>query len=217
MSEQRKWLFGFFRNFGRSNAAVAEEVNQQADFAKPQAKEAQVMDRFAVALSELDPDHSDPVANEIVQFCQTRLSEILILAGMVSEVSVTSNLGVVALDIANLDDAGRIIGKDGATLDAFQTLLQTMVFQKFMVSIRVSLDSGGYRKKREEGIRQMVAKAISDLESQVRFSVRLRPMNATERRMVHTLLKGERGLRSFSVGDGHDRQVIIERRSSSPK
>ncbi|MGE4170592.1 MAG: protein jag [Candidatus Margulisiibacteriota bacterium] len=208
MSERR----GFFSFFTRSKA-ISEEEKQQRDYALEQTqKEAEATvfgDDFQDTTTEA-PRNTTPTP--LSDFCKQKLEEILRLSGFTGQVELVNRTETsLFFDIVNDLDTGRLIGKDGVTLEALQTLLKAFSYKALGESMQVVIDAGDYRKKREQTLRAQAIKAAKQVIENGR-KAELRPMNATERRMVHMLFQNDTRIRSFSVGDGLIRHVVLEKR-----
>lgn len=113
-------------------------------------------------------------------------------------------------------DTGLLIGRRGDTLDAIQYLTGYAVNRDREKRLRISVDAGGYRQKREDSLRQlankMAAKAVK-----YRRNFTLEPMNAYERRIIHTEVQGIEGVTTYSIGSDADRRIVIalEKKSKS--
>lgn len=104
-----------------------------------------------------------------------------------------------------------LIGREGRTLDAFQTLLKIFLHSLTEDKLTVSLDIGGYKENR---IRQLeiLATKIAKEVARTRIEVRLDPMNSYERRIIHTKLSEWRDVFTESQGDGEHRAIIVKPR-----
>ena len=105
-------------------------------------------------------------------------------------------------------DAGRLIGKGGRTLAALEFLSNAVVNKGDAEPIRVVIDVGGYKRRRDERLRQTAMRAAS----RVRKSgdpVELEPMSAAERRIVHMAIAEEVDVVSESTGEGRARRVVV--------
>ena len=110
------------------------------------------------------------------------------------------------------EDAGMLIGHHGETLDALQYLSNLACSKKNINGERmhdhVTVDIEGYRAKREDTLRalarRMAAKAIKNNRN-----VMLEPMNAYERRIIHSEVQGIAGVSTNSVGSDNNRKVVI--------
>lgn len=116
--------------------------------------------------------------------------------------------GVVEVDI-DCDDYGIIIGRRGETLDAVQYLTSLAIKNVTNKYVRVSLNVGDYRAKREETLKALAIKNANFVVRSGRRYV-FEPMNPYERRIIHTAVQEVEGAVSRSVGNGMDRKVIIE-------
>ncbi len=118
------------------------------------------------------------------------------------------------------DDASTLIGHHGDTLDAVQYLANLASAKKNEKGerdkSRVTIDIEGYRAKREETLRalarRMAAKALRN-----KRSVMLEPMNAYERRIIHSEIQGIEGVSTNSVGSDNNRKIVIFLSDKKPK
>ena len=110
------------------------------------------------------------------------------------------------------DDTGILIGHHGETLDAIQYLVNLSALRKSKQGdgdyVKIVVDIEGYREKREETLRalarRMAAKAVK-----YKRNVFLEPMNAYERRIIHSELQSYDKVSTHSVGTDKDRKIII--------
>lgn len=103
---------------------------------------------------------------------------------------------------------GVIIGRRGETLDAIQYLTGLVANRQEARYIRVSLNSGDYRLKREETLKNLAKKKAEAVLKYGR-SYSLEPMNPYERRIIHATVSQMEGVHSKSVGTDPNRRVII--------
>lgn len=153
---------------------------------------------------------------DVIEFAQTKLTEILHLAGFDGDISINDAQGTkLSLAINNCTDPGRIIGKDGATLHALQTLLRSMIHQQFNVSVKIVLDSAQYLQRRTESLRTQALKSAERLTKENRKRIALPSMNAAERREMHLLFEDDSSINTFSEGKGDHRRVVLVRANAS--
>lgn len=112
-------------------------------------------------------------------------------------------------------DVGILIGKHGQTLQSFQYLLNLTlnthlqgVEETGAEAVRVQVDAGYYRIRRHHALEQTALEAAQRAKTQ-RRPVRLEPMPAHERRLVHLALRDITGVTSASEGRDPWRRVII--------
>ena len=105
-------------------------------------------------------------------------------------------------------DAGRLIGKGGRTLAALEFLSNAVVNKGDADPIRVVIDVGGYKRRRDERLRQTALRAASRVRKGGE-PVELEPMSAAERRIVHMAIAEEVDVVSESTGEGRARRVVV--------
>ncbi len=108
------------------------------------------------------------------------------------------------------EDLGIVIGKRGSTLDAIQYILSIIINQHSDVYLRVILDCSNYRAKREKTLVEL-AHRMGNRALKSGRAVKLEPMNAAERRIIHTALQDLEGVRTHSEGQEPYRRVIIQK------
>ncbi len=139
------------------------------------------------------------------------VEKIIFSVGVVASVDVT--LDVVDEDTYHVnlsgDDLGVVIGYHGEGLASLQTVLSLILAKKLGKFTHIIVDVNGYRKEREEKIKEMVKSSVD----RVKFSlkdVELPPMVAFERRLVHMEVSKSDGVYSESIGDGYNRRVVVK-------
>jgi len=176
--------------------------------AEEQDEETLVPDAFEAeaelqAMPELiDPD-SSPAAK-----AENFLVSLLLNFDPAYSVSVSEDEdGTVQADIAG-GDPGKLIGRGGRTLTALEHVVGAVVNREGAEHVRVNIDVGGYRRRRDERLRQNAHRS-ADLVRKNGEEVELEPMSAAERRVVHMALADVPGVRTESAGEGRDRRVVI--------
>lgn len=108
-------------------------------------------------------------------------------------------------------DAGRIIGKRGAVLDAIQ-YLTLRVAQRAGNSgenkKHIVVDAEGYRARHEDQLAEMAEKLGERVAREGKI-ITFDPMSPRDRRIVHKALQEMPGVRTESSGQGQDRRVQI--------
>ena len=105
---------------------------------------------------------------------------------------------------------GLLIGRRGETLDAIQYIVSLYMNKdrKENGYRRVSVDTEGYRRRREETLRRLARKNAAQVARTGR-SIAMEPMNPYERRVLHSALQGFKGVTTHSEGEEPNRRVII--------
>ena len=150
-------------------------------------------------------DYSEELAKELPagQF----LSELLEKMGVQARVFAANTDSGLRLRI-DADSMGLLIGRRGETLDALQYLVSLHVNRTSSEYQRITLDTEGYRSRREETLCRLARKTASQVRATGR-AVAMEPMNPYERRILHSALQGFRGVTTHSEGEEPNRRVII--------
>ena len=150
------------------------------------------------------------------ELAKSFLQGILDRMGFVALADITGEEnGRIMIEIKG-EDMGRIIGKDGATLNALQSLVSTMTGRTVKERVRVTLDAEGYRNRRKGAIERITQEAVNDVE-RMEVEKILPPMSPADRRIVHMFVKDKTKLSSYSIGERSDRRVVITVASKAPK
>ncbi|MDD4095955.1 MAG: protein jag [Oscillospiraceae bacterium] len=105
-------------------------------------------------------------------------------------------------------DCGAAIGRHGETLDAISYLTSLVANKNSEEHIRVSLDIGGYKKRREEIVISLAKKAAARV-LHTGSPISMEAMNPSERRIVHFALQSFGGVSTHSEGEEPERRVIV--------
>ena len=106
------------------------------------------------------------------------------------------------------DTLGILIGRRGETLDALQYLTSLQVNKGQDDYTRVTLDTEGYRAKREEALVRL-ANRMANRAQKTGRKVSLEPMNPYERRILHSALQDHPAVTTHSEGEEPNRHVVI--------
>ncbi|MBQ6146974.1 MAG: protein jag [Clostridia bacterium] len=137
------------------------------------------------------------------------LQELLNKMGVNGTVSAFENEEGIKLKIDS-DTDGLLIGRRGETLDALQYIvsLYENKDRKENGYRRVSIDTEGYRARREDTLKRLARRNALKVAKSGR-SFAMEPMNPYERRVIHSALQSFRGVTTHSEGEEPNRRVII--------
>ena len=105
-------------------------------------------------------------------------------------------------------EMGILIGKRGQTLDAIQYLVSIVANKETEEYIHVKMDTENYRKRRRETVENL-AKNLAYKVKRTKKPVTLEPMNAYERRIIHSALQNDKYVSTYSEGEEPYRHVVI--------
>ncbi|MBE0700422.1 MAG: KH domain-containing protein [Acholeplasmataceae bacterium] len=107
------------------------------------------------------------------------------------------------------DENALLIGREGRTLLALQFMLRNYLNTFVDDYLLVSLDIGNYHENRKKQLEILATKTAKEV-AQTRIAVKLDPMNAYDRRIIHTKLSEWRDVTTESEGEGEDRALVIK-------
>ncbi len=141
--------------------------------------------------------------------CAVFLSELLQKMNTPAPVLAANTDNGLRLCI-DAESMGLLIGRRGETLDAMQYLVSLVANKnrKEEGYLRVTLDTEGYRSRREETLKRLARKNATQVRQTGR-PVAMEPMNPYERRILHSALQGFNGVTTHSEGEEPNRHVVI--------
>lgn len=107
------------------------------------------------------------------------------------------------------EETGLLIGFHGRTLESLQIILGLLVSKALDNWVRVYVNVGDYREKREEALMLMAQQAAERALTQGR-PIELAHLSASERRVIHLTLGGDERVETESVGEGSHRTLVVK-------
>lgn len=150
--------------------------------------------------------------DELDMIADTAITYIRELLAFFGEEKVTvdeyeGDEGELILDISG-GDLAVLIGRHGRTLDSLQMILSSLMSNHLHFHYPVVIDVEGYKSRRKEKLETLARNAASRARRQ-HGSVKLAPMNAYERRIVHLALLDSLDVTTHSEGVDPDRHVVV--------
>ena len=115
--------------------------------------------------------------------------------------------GELILDVSG-GDLAVLIGRHGRTLDALQMFVNSYMSNTIHFHYPVVIDIEGYKTRRKQKLVALASSAASRAIRQ-RGEVRLAPMNAYERRIIHLTLVDNEEVMTHSEGEDPQRRVVV--------
>ncbi len=189
---------------------LSYQEDERADQDEPTIDEAEVPRRPDAQREQPGPrdeEEAPPAYAEELALGAEILRGILKEMGVEAEVAFGEAIQSDGVEVQG-SELGALIGRGGENLVALQQIVSAITSKKVGRSVHVAVDIEGYRKRREEQLREMTARAAARVRS-TGHAVTLEPMLAYERRVVHLAVQGQPGLRTESVGVEPNRRVVI--------
>lgn len=189
----------------------AEEAKEEtpaeepkAEEAAPEAEEAPAEEKKAEREEPIfDPEEQKKVAEEAKTFLAG------VFAGMHLAVTMECRMTEERIMINLVGDGlGILIGKHGQTLDALQYLTNLAAGKSFRHHYFILLDVENYRERRQDTL-EALARRLAGKVKRTGEEIRLEPMAAGERRIIHLALQDDHAVSTDSEGEAPYRYVVI--------
>ena len=123
------------------------------------------------------------------------------------EYKIKEEDNIVKVDIKG-ENTGFLIGYRGEVLNSIQTIVSNVASKSSKEKVRVLVNIGGYREKREKDLQNLATK-IAGTVIKTRKPITLEPMSAYERKIIHTKLQENNRVKTHSIGEEPYRKVVI--------
>ena len=109
------------------------------------------------------------------------------------------------------DDASKLIGYRGETLNAVQVLISNIASKNSEHSVKVVVDIENYREKRKNTLEELATK-IEKTVKRTGKKITLEPMTPYERKIIHTKLQNSEFVKTYSIGENNNRRIVVSRK-----
>ena len=146
--------------------------------------------------------------NDVADAIKDYLKELL------SNMNIDANFEVKIRDeqinIKMFSDKNNIlIGKDGKTLKALQTVIRQHIYREIQAYPYILLDVENYKEKKIKNLEYLTKKLAKEV-LRTKQPVAMDNMNSYERRIAHNVLSSFDGLTSASEGEEPNRHIVIK-------
>lgn len=135
------------------------------------------------------------------------LKEVTLAMDMICDIECKEQDKNLYIEIKG-DNAHKLIGKRGYTLDSLQYLTNLAVNKGEGNYVNIIIDIENYRQRRKEAL-ETLAVNIGKKVIRTGKPVTLEPMSAYERRIIHVALQNDAKLKTSSDGKEPYRYVVI--------
>ena len=122
------------------------------------------------------------------------------------DIDVENDRAALAI-VGKPGDLSHLVGSNGEVLDSLQELTRLAVQTSTGERSRLMLDIDNFRADKKEELAKLAEETAEEVKS-TGVSIKLRPMNAFERKVVHDTIQNI-GLTSESEGEDPHRCVVV--------
>ena len=145
--------------------------------------------------------------SDIAEVGKDLLKELLESLGIDANVETKLRDGKIKYDIFSKSNSV-LIGKKGHILDSIQVYLRQAIFNAVDLYVNVTVDVEGYKQKQIYFLEKKVKKIAREVTLS-KVDVKLDPMDAYTRKIVHDALQGFKYISSDSEGEEPNRYIVI--------
>lgn len=146
--------------------------------------------------------------NDVQNYIKETLSEILKLMPIDAKFEIRRRDKTINIKIFSNNNA-ILIGKNGRTIGALQTIIRQMLSSELDEKIKVILDVENYKEKRVKNIEYLAKKTAREV-AKTKVEATMDSMNSYERRIVHSVLADDKYVYTESIGEEPNRCVVIK-------
>ena len=146
--------------------------------------------------------------NDIIDYAKDVITEITKLMGLTVNLEVRRREENITIKLFS-DHNAVLIGKNGYTIGALQTIVRQIIFNEINHNISIILDVENYKEKKVKNI-EYLAKKVAKEVAKTKVEAKLDSMNSYERRIVHSILSEDKYVFTESVGEEPNRCVVIK-------
>ena len=146
--------------------------------------------------------------NDIQAYIKEVLSEILKLMNIDAKFEIRRREKNISIKLFS-DNNAILIGKNGRTIGALQTIIRQIISNEIDEKISIILDVENYKEKRVKNIEYLAKKTAREV-AKTKVEATMDSMNSYERRIVHSILADDKYVYTESVGEEPNRCVVIK-------
>ena len=146
--------------------------------------------------------------NDIINYTKEVINEITKLMGLTVNLEVRRREENITIKIFS-DHNAVLIGKNGYTIGALQTIVRQIIYNEINTNISIILDVENYKEKKIKNIEYLAKKTAREV-AKTKVEAKLDSMNSYERRIVHSILSEDKYVYTESIGEEPNRCVVIK-------
>lgn len=188
---------GLFDRFKKNKSNSSDELNKEEAVVEEKPTEKAKESNFLL------PENPSEYCIKAFEFVQS----VINLGGFNCFITVTETESNISINLSG-DDASLLIGYRGDVLDNLQYLASISIRPYAIKNKKLVIDVLDYRKKRENTLNSLALR-LADKAYSTQTEQKLEPMNAFDRRVVHSALNDSEIVTTKSAGKEPRRFVII--------
>ncbi len=197
-------------NTGKNNVHDKPKESMQIKKERKEEKLSKKRDEIKKEIEEKGEKKADSVkidSSKEKMSGEEFIKELISVLNVNAQVNIDENDNYIKINIGG-GNAGDLIGYRGECLNAIQYITSIVENERSGSRKKVILDIENYRARREDTLKNL-AHRMENKVKKTNKSVRLEPMSANERRIIHTELQASESVATLSKGIDPNRFVVI--------
>jgi len=146
--------------------------------------------------------------NDVQNYIKEVIAEILKLMNIDVKFEIRRREKTISVKLFS-DNNAILIGKNGRTIAALQTLIRQIISNEINEKLSIILDVENYKEKRVKNIEYLAKKTAREV-AKTKVEATMDSMNSYERRIVHSILADDKYVYTESTGEEPNRCVVIK-------
>ena len=167
---------------------------------KEDVKSAKIQEKREIRLTKQEQEKAKENIEKFLKDFMKNLPED-------TKYEITTEESGLKVSLTN-DNLGYLIGYRGETLYALQNIMTAIAGKGIEQKVRVILDIEGYKAKREKTLEDLAEK-VAKTVIRTKKPIKLEPMQAYERKIIHSKLQQNSKVETTSVGEEPHRRIIV--------
>ena len=146
--------------------------------------------------------------DDVVKYIKNYIIDVAKNMGITVNIEAKKRENYIQINLFS-ENSSILIGKNGNTLKALETIVKQRVNSDLKIHIYLILDVENYREKQEKRLIHL-AKSLAKEVTKTKLEVHLENMNAYDRRIIHNALTNFKGIKTESEGEEPNRHIVIK-------
>lgn len=189
-----------------NNLDFEKPIEMPAKISKPEVEKEEEKESGEETTQENIPAVIDPNAGTILNDFFKGMFETMNIS---AKVLIQEDDEKILVSIRDEENASMLIGHRGENLNCLQYIAGIVLSKNSTDTRRLSVDVENYRGRRDETLIELGLRTARKVAKTGR-KIKLEPMNAYERRIIHTALQNDKLVTTFSQGTEPNRYLVID-------
>ena len=189
---------------------IEENKKSFFDILAPKVVKVELKEKEAKKPEEFEIETTEQELNTAKADIETFLKEFVekLANGTTYKIEIKEKCIYISI---NGENVGNLIGYRGEALYALENILKAIANRETENRVIVRLDIEGYKEKRIKTLQEVATKKAKIVEKTGRM-ITLEPMQAYERKIIHSFLQENPNVETRSIGQEPRRRIVISKK-----